>query len=124
MFGPWEVIMFGSLLWIWLVPYVWLAVCLMVIASKTGTPNGWFAFIPILNLYLLCKVAGHSGWWMLAILFVPLLDIIVTIWFWVDIAKRRNQQAWLGILMIIPIANLIIPGILAFSDGTGQSGRG
>jgi hypothetical protein len=88
----------------------------MIIANKTGTPDGWLAFIPILNIYLLCKIAGHSGWWTLAILFVPFVNIVVTIWFWVEIARRRNHPEWLGILMIIPLANFIIPGIIAFSE--------
>ena len=116
--GPWDMAVFGSFFWVWLIPYVWFAVCLMVLADKTGTPNSWFAWIPILDIYLLCKIAGHSGWWTLVIMFVPLLNIVMTIWFWVDIAQRRNQPGWLGILMIIPIVNLIIPGILAFSGNT------
>jgi hypothetical protein len=114
-----NILLAGSLFWVWLIPYVWFAVCLLVLANKTGTPNGWFGFIPILNVYLLCKIAGHSGWWTLAIIFVPILDIIVTIWFWMEIAKRRNQPEWLGILMIIPLANLVIPGILAFGGDSG-----
>ena len=116
MFGFWEGSIVAMVILLALVPYIWLAVCLMVIAKKTGTPDGWLAFIPILNIYLLCKVAGHSGWWALAILFVPLVNIITTIWFWVEIARRRNHPEWLGILMIIPLVNFIIPGIIAFSD--------
>ena len=119
MFGWWEAMVTGGTLFFWLAVYVWLAACLMVIADKTETPNGWLAFIPILNVYLFCKVAGHSGWWTLAILFVPLLDIVLTIWFWVEIARRRNQSSILGILMIIPIVNLVIAGIIAFSGGSG-----
>jgi len=32
------------------------------------------------------------------------------------IAEVRNQPNWLGILMIVPIANLVVPGILAFAS--------
>ena len=109
MFGVWEASIGGATLFLVLVPYIWLAICLMFIANKTGTPDGWLAFIPILNIYLLCKVAGHSGWCTLAILFIPLVNIIITIWFWVEIAGKRNQPEWLGILMIIPLVNMIIP---------------
>ena len=94
--------------------YVWLALCLHTIANKTNTPNGWLAWIPIANLYLMCKVAGRSGWWTI-LFFIPLVNIIIGIIVWMGIAEARKQPSWLGILMIIPIANLVIPGILAFS---------
>ena len=116
MFGIWETSLVAMVLFLILVPYIWLAVCLMIITRKTGTPDGWLAFIPILNICLLCKVAGHSGWWTLAILFVPFVNLITTIWFWMEIARKRNHPEWLGILMIIPLANMVIPGIIAFGD--------
>ena len=101
--------------WLWgLIVYLWLAFCLQTIAKKTDTPNEWLAWIPIANIYLQCKVAGRSGWWTIGF-FVPLLNVILTIIWWWSVAKKRNKPGWLGILMIIPIVNLIVPGILAFS---------
>lgn len=41
--------------------YVWVALCLHIIANKTNTPNAWLAWIPIANIYLMCKVTGRSG---------------------------------------------------------------
>jgi hypothetical protein len=98
-----------------LAAYVWMALTLHIIANKTGTPYGWLAWIPIANFYLMCKVAGRSGWWTL-LFFIPLLNIVIGIIVWMGIAEARHQPAWLGILMIIPIANLVIPGVLAFTD--------
>ncbi len=46
---------------------VGLAIILVIIIamwkvfSKAGQP-GWAIFIPIYNAYVLCKVAGKSGW--------------------------------------------------------------
>ncbi|MHB1362174.1 MAG: DUF5684 domain-containing protein [Thermoleophilia bacterium] len=54
--------------------YVYYSFSLMTIASKTSTANGWFAWVPFLNLYLMCKIAGRPGWWLLL---VPLVNIIV-----------------------------------------------
>ena len=99
----------------YLAVYVWVALCLHIIANKTKTPNAWLAWIPIANLYLMCKVAGRPGWWTI-LFFIPLVNIIIAIIIWMAIAQARNKPSWLGILMIIPLANLIIPGILAFSD--------
>ena len=60
----WDLLFFGfSWLW-WLAVYVWMALTLHIIANKTNTPNGWLAWIPIANLYLVCKVAGRSGYRM------------------------------------------------------------
>ena len=98
----------------WLAVYIWLALCLYTIANKTKTPDAWVAWIPIANIYLMCKIAGRSGLWTF-LFFIPLLNVIILVVVWMDIAKVCNKESWLGILMIVPIANLIIPGVLAFS---------
>lgn len=98
-----------------LVVYLWLAFCLQTIAQKTNTPNEWLAWIPVANIYLLCKVADKSGWWTIGF-FVPLLNILLAILWWWYIAEKRGKPGWLGILMIIPVVNVIVPGILAFSE--------
>jgi len=36
------------------------------------------------------------------------------------IARARHKPSWLGVLMIIPLVNLIIPGILAFSEAPAE----
>jgi hypothetical protein len=95
--------------------YAYIAYSLMVIADKTGTPNAWLAWIPIVNLYLMCKIGGKPGWWLILFL-IPLLNIVFLILVWMGIAEARGKASWLGILMIIPFVNLIIPGYLAFAD--------
>ena len=110
---------FGGIMLVWflfaLAFYVYFAICLMKIASKTNTPNGWFAWIPILNAILMIQIAKRPVWWII-LLFIPLINIVISIIVWMDIAVARNKPNWLGILMIVPVANLIIPGYLAFSD--------
>ena len=96
-----------------LVFYIYFAICLMQIAKRTNTPNGWMAWIPILNIYLMCKLAGKSGWWIILLL-IPFVNIIAVIIIWAEIAKKLGKPAWWGVLMLIPIVNIIIPGILAF----------
>ncbi len=94
--------------------YVYLAIALQTMAKKTNTKNGWLAWIPIANVYLLCKVAGKPGWWLLLFL-IPLVNIVITIIVWMGVAQARGKASWIGILMIVPFVNLIIPGYLAFS---------
>jgi hypothetical protein len=99
----------------WVAVYVWLALCLYVIAKKTNTPNEWLAWIPIANIYLMCKIAGKPGWWTV-LFFIPIVNIVFAVIVWWGIAEARQKPGWLGLLMLVPIANLIIPGILAFAD--------
>ncbi|MBE0434132.1 hypothetical protein IBX73_11805 [candidate division WOR-3 bacterium] len=100
---------------LWLIIYVYISFCLMTIANKTGTANAWLAWIPIANIYLMCKVAGKPGWWLILFL-IPIVNIIISIIVWMKISEARKKPGWLGILMIVPFVNLIIPGILAFAD--------
>ncbi len=72
--------------------YVWLALTLYIIANKTDTRTSWLAWIPIANLYLMCKVAGMSGWWTI-LFFIPLVNIVLGIIVWMGIARARNQPS-------------------------------
>ena len=106
----------NALFWfIFLAAYAYMGITLQTIASKTGTPDGWLAWIPVANVYLMCKIAGKPTWWVV-LFFVPFVNIIMSVLVWMGIAEARQKQAWLGVLMIIPIANLIVPAHLAFSD--------
>ncbi len=100
--------------------YIFFALALMSIANKTKTKNAWLAWIPIANIYLMTQIARLNGLWTLAIL-VSIIPIVgglvfmgVSVWWWWRIAERRNRPGWWGILMIIPIVNLIIVGLLAW----------
>jgi len=95
--------------------YAYMAFALQMIATKTHIPNAWLAWIPIANIYLMCKIAGKPGWWTVLAL-IPLVGIVVLAIVWAGIAKARNKPAWVGVLFVIPVINLIVPGVLAFSD--------
>ena len=96
--------------------YVYLAFCLQTIANKTNTEHGWLAWIPIANVYLMCKIAEKPWWWLLLCL-IPIVNIVIMVILWMGIAQARDKKGWLGILMIIPIANFVVLGYLAFSGG-------
>jgi hypothetical protein len=94
--------------------YIYMAICLQMIAKKTNTKDPWLAWIPIANIYLMCVIAKKPGWWTV-LFFIPLVNIVIMIMVFMAVAEARGKPSWLGVLMIIPIANLIIPGYLAFS---------
>ena len=100
---------------IFLVGYVYIALALQTIATKTSTPNEWLAWIPIANIFLMLAIAKKPMWWFLLFL-IPLVNIAIAIVVWMGIAEARQKPNWWGILMIVPIANLVVPGYLAWAD--------
>ena len=110
------------MLLVFLVLYVYMALTLMTIAKKTKTENAWLAWIPIANIYLMTQIARVSGWWTLSLLlyFIPFVGalafLVIFCWLWWKISEARKMPGWLGVLMWIPLVNLIIMGVLAWSD--------
>jgi hypothetical protein len=108
--------MFGTTFFFFIaVIYVYMALALMTIATKTNTPNGWLAWIPIANIFLMFNIAGKPAWWFILFL-IPLVNIVIAIIVWMAIAEARHKPNWWGILMIVPVINIIVPGYLAWSD--------
>jgi hypothetical protein len=84
-----------------IVGLLFLAVAILMVAglwatfSKAGLP-GWGAIIPIYNVYLLCKLAGRPGWWILLYI-IPFVSIIVAIIVDLDIAKAFGKGVLFGV---------------------------
>jgi hypothetical protein len=82
----------------------WGVVMLLMLAAmwkmftKAGQP-GWAILIPIYNLYVMCKIGGRPGWWLLLML-IPLVNLIVAIILYVDIAKNFGSGAGFAIGML------------------------
>ncbi len=100
--------------------YIYGALALMSIAKRTRTKNAWLAWIPIVNIYLMMRIGRLPAWtlalWLLV--FVPvvsgLASVGMSIWYWWAIAEQRKRPGWWGILMIVPILNLVLMGIMAW----------
>ena len=90
---------------------------LMIIAwwkifEKAGEA-GWKAIIPILNVYVLFKIAWGSGWKFL-LLIIPLVNIIILfIVFW-KLARAFGQSTGMCVLMLF-LSNIVML-ILAFGS--------
>ena len=95
--------------------YVYMALALQTIAMKTATPNGWLAWIPIGNFFLMLEIAKKPLWWFILFL-IPLVNIVIAVIVWMAIAEARQKPNWWGILTLVPIANIIVPGYLAWAD--------
>ena len=96
--------------------YIWMAICLQTIAKKTNTPNGWLAWIPIANIYLLCMIAGKAWWWLL-LCFIPLVNIVIITILWWKTCEARGKPGWWSLLIIfVPVVDFVMLGVTAFSD--------
>ena len=78
-----------------------LAFTVFVIASiwkvftKAGQP-GWAAIVPIYNIYILLKIGGRPGWWLL-LFFIPIVNVIIAILLGIDVAKAFGKGAGFGL---------------------------
>ncbi|MBI2356967.1 hypothetical protein HYV12_02885 [Candidatus Dojkabacteria bacterium] len=95
-----------------LVSYVYSALTLSVTAKKLNVPNPWTAWVPFLNFYTMIQCAGISPWNLLWLAVAPVFVVYV----YMKIAQRRGFEQWLGILMLVPIAQIIVPGYLAWGE--------
>lgn len=105
----------GVYMLFWIIFYIYLAICLQVLAKKTGTKNGWMAWIPIADIFLMINIANKPLWWFVLLL-IPIVNIVIGIVLWMAIAERRGKENWIGVLIIVPVVGIVIPGYLAFSE--------
>ena len=99
-------------------PLIALAIAVAVIVgawkvyTKAGWP-GWAIFIPFYNAYVLLKIVGRPGWWLL-LLFIPLVNFVIGLIVYIDLAKSfgKGTVFGLGLFFLYPI---FVP-ILGFGD--------
>ncbi len=98
--------------------YLYNSLCLFLIAKKLDVPAAWLAWIPVLQVYAFLRSAGKSLWWiplLIIVIFIPIVNLIVWVYFCMSISENLGKNKWLGLLTLVPIAGLILPGYLAFS---------
>src|SRR5450432_3038041 len=92
-----------------LIPLLFVGLCsfsivVLVIAglwkvfTKAGHP-GWAAIIPIYNAYILLKIAGRPGWWVVLLL-IPFVSFVIAIIVGIDVAKAFGRGAGFGLGLI------------------------
>jgi hypothetical protein len=86
----------------------WLALLVLYIAGLWKTfekagQKGWLAIIPILNFYVLIKLAGREGWWIILYL-IPCVNIVVAGIVSIDVAAKFEKSVVYGIgLWLLPV---------------------
>lgn len=102
-----------------LVAIIWVVIviaAMWMIFSKAGQP-GWAAIVPIYNYYVLLKVVGRPGWWLI-LLFIPLVNFVIALIVTYDLAKvfGKGMGYFLGLLFL----GFIFYPMLAFGSAQYQ----
>ncbi|MGA2371798.1 MAG: DUF5684 domain-containing protein [Candidatus Korobacteraceae bacterium] len=101
--------------------FVWLAIFVVVIAAgwkvfeKAGQP-GWAIIIPIFNIYIMLKIVGRPGWW-LVLYFIPVINVVIAVIISMDMAKSFGQSAVFGIVLLFLLCGI---GYLILAFGSAR----
>lgn len=105
---------------------IYLVILVVLIAGywkvyeKAGEP-GWACIVPIYNIYVLLKITGKPGWWLLLML-IPLVNLVISVIVNIELAKRFGKSDGYGIgLAFLPI---IFYPMLGFGDAMYQGQNG
>lgn len=84
--------------------------------TKANQP-GWAILIPIYNFYILLKIAGRPGWWLLLFL-IPLVNLVICFMVALDIAKSFGKGTGFGLGLFF--LSFIFYPILGFGSAAYQ----
>lgn len=108
--AAWGIIL-GSLLAA-VVFYVLSAWLLYRTGKRFNYANSWYAWVPILNMWMMTELAGRDSTFFVILLLGTFLcgivGFVMMVMLWMDIAERCGKERWYGILVIIPIVNWFI----------------
>ena len=106
--------------------YIYYAFAFMTIAKKTNYPTPAIAWIPGIGQLIISASVAKMHWWPILLILVGwipfvgwigmvVLAVYSVIWTW-KVCEARKKPGWWAILMLIPIVNFIMIGIVAWSD--------
>tara|TARA_A100001391_G_scaffold152039_2_gene109852 strand:+ start:2116 stop:2511 length:396 start_codon:yes stop_codon:yes gene_type:complete len=97
---------------------IYLAIIILIIVggwkmfAKAGQP-GWAVLIPIFNTYILCKIVGRPGWWVILML-IPIVSLVIAIILMIDLAKSFGRGTGTAVGLIL-LGFIFVP-ILGFGS--------
>ena len=88
---------------------VWVVYCIIILVviiswwkifEKAGQP-GWKAIIPIYNAYVLLKIVGKPGWWLILFL-IPVVNVVFVIWTYNMLSKSfgKDEAFTVGLVLL------------------------
>ena len=100
----------------WIIFFVVVGVVMIAaywkIYEKAGEP-GWACLVPIYNIFVLLRIVGRPGWWLI-LFFIPCVNIVIEIIVYIDLARAFGKSsAWVLGMIFLPF--VFFP-ILGFGD--------
>jgi hypothetical protein len=92
-----------------IVGYVLFVIGLWRMLEKAGIP-GWGALIPIYNIYLIVKLAGVPGPWVLLLL-IPVVNVFVALYIAIRVSEAFGHgllMAIVGLILFAPLGFLLL----------------
>ncbi len=110
---------------VWVIAFFAAFILFMIIAmwkvfTKAGQP-GWASLIPIYNIYIMTKIAGKPGIWVLWML-IPLVNIVFSVWLYNMISKSFGHDE--GFTVGLILLGFIFWPILGFGPSKYQGPYG
>ena len=104
----------GFIYFVYFAVIVLIYAALWQVVAKAGRP-GWEGIIPIYNYYVILKIVGRPGWWLI-LYFIPIVNFVIWIIVCIDLAKSFAKSSGFAVgLIFLPF--IFIP-ILGFGDAS------
>ena len=94
--------------------YVLVCLPLMLVARKLGRKHSWLTWIPLVQCFYFIYMAKNPLWFVVFFL-LPVLNIFVLLFLFVDILKLLHKPRWLVLLILLPGVNVFTLWYLAIS---------
>jgi hypothetical protein len=85
-----------------------------IIFTKAGEA-GWKVLIPFYNYYVVLRIVGRPGWWLI-LYFIPIVNWVIGIIVALDLAKSFGRGVGFG--LGLAFLGFIFAPILAFGSAT------
>ena len=92
--------------------FIVLIAAMWKVFEKAGRP-GWEAIVPIYNIYILLKIVGKPGWWLILFL-IPIVNFVFVIWTYNMLSKSFGKDE--GFTIGLVLLSFIFLPILGFGD--------
>lgn len=105
--------------------YVYLSLAFMAIGKKAKVSSPGLAWIPAFGPAIIAFKTAKMHWWPWLLLvgyLIPTIGGILVLAFWIftivwgwKMFEKVHRPGWWSILMIIPVVNLVLIGVAAWS---------
>lgn len=106
----------GFFLMVMLAFVVFIIASMWKIFTKAGE-EGWKAIIPIYNAYILLKIVGKPGWWLILFL-IPIVNYVFIIWTYNMLSKSFGKDE--GFTVGLVLLSFVFFPILGFGSAVYQ----